>query len=66
MALDSHHQEDNQAVFLAGDNEAAKSAFARRLTGFGFAPVDLGAVREGGALMQLKGPLNGKHFLFQG
>ncbi len=31
-----------------------------------FAPVDLGALREGGALMQLGGPLSGKHVLFQG
>ncbi|MEN3539829.1 hypothetical protein AAH991_32295 [Microbispora sp. ZYX-F-249] len=36
------------------------------LAEFGFAPVDLGALREGGALMQLGGPLSGKHFLFQG
>lgn len=33
---------------------------------FGFAPVSLGALCEGGALMQLGGPLSGKHFLFQG
>lgn len=25
-----------------------------------------GALREGGALLQLGGPLSGKHFLFQG
>jgi hypothetical protein len=32
----------------------------------GSRPVDLGALREGGALMRLGGPLSGKHFLFQG
>ena len=66
MAADPRHSEGNQAVFLSGDDKAAKSAFAQTLTGLGFAPIDLGALREGGALMQLGGPLSGKHFLFQG
>ncbi|WP_020123014.1 NAD(P)-binding domain-containing protein [Streptomyces canus] len=30
------------------------------------ATFELGALREGGALMQLGGPLSGKHFLVQG
>ncbi|MFD7288712.1 NADPH-dependent F420 reductase [Streptomyces sp. NPDC059863] len=66
MAADPRHSEGNQAVFLAGDDEPAKAAFQELLTGLGFAPIDLGALREGGALMQLRGPLSGKHFLFQG
>ncbi|GEK01940.1 hypothetical protein TNCT1_42160 [Streptomyces sp. 1-11] len=66
MAPDPRHQDGNQVVFLAGDDESAKAPFTRLLTEFGFAPVDLGALREGGALMQLGGPLSGKHFLFQG
>jgi predicted dinucleotide-binding enzyme len=66
MAPDPRHKEGNQAVFLAGDDESAKDAFARTIERFGFAPVDLGALREGGALIQLGGPLSGKHFLFQG
>ncbi|KUM99407.1 NADP oxidoreductase [Streptomyces yokosukanensis] len=66
MAADPRHSEGAQAVFLAGDDEPAKSAFKRTISGLGFAPIDLGALREGGALMQLQGPLSGKHFLFQG
>lgn len=66
MAPNPRHQDGNQVVFLAGDDESAKARFTRLLTEFGFAPVDLGALREGGALMQLGGPLSGKHFLFQG
>jgi hypothetical protein len=66
IAPDPRHDEGNQAVFVAGDDETAKAAFAQTISGMGFAPVDLGALREGGALMQLGGPLSGKHFLFQG
>ena len=40
--------------------------FTRLLTESGFAPVVLGTLREGGALMPLGGALSGKHFLFQG
>lgn len=65
MAPDPRHEEGNQVVFLAGDENEAKQAFARMVAGFGFAPVDLGALREGGALMQLGGALSGKHFLAQ-
>ncbi|WP_344313719.1 NADPH-dependent F420 reductase [Fodinicola feengrottensis] len=66
MAADPRHGEGNQAVFVAGDDETAKAAFAGTVSGLGFAPVDLGALRAGGALMQLGGPLSGKHFLLQG
>ncbi|MFF9063440.1 hypothetical protein ACF09K_32855 [Streptomyces sp. NPDC014882] len=62
------HRDGNQVVFLAGDDESTKTPFTRLLTEseFEFAPVGLGALREGGALMQLGGPLSGKHFLLQG
>lgn len=65
MAPDPHHDEGDQVVFFAGDDEPAKSAFGDLLTEFGFAGVDLGGLREGGALMQLDGPLSAKHFLQQ-
>ncbi|MFJ4991822.1 hypothetical protein ACIP6R_07230 [Streptomyces albidoflavus] len=66
MAPDPRHQDSNQVVFLAGDDEGAKAPFTRLLTEFEFAPVDLGALCEGGALVQRGGPLSCKHFLFQG
>ncbi|MFJ9719255.1 hypothetical protein ACIRPQ_25520 [Streptomyces sp. NPDC101213] len=65
-APDPRHRDGNQVVFLAGDDESTKTPFTRLLTESGFAPVGLGALREGGALMQLGGPLSGKHFLLQG
>ncbi|WP_419707217.1 NADPH-dependent F420 reductase [Promicromonospora sp. NFX87] len=66
MARDPRHEEGNQAVFLAGDDEPAKLALAQVVARLRFAPVDLGGLREGGALLQLGGPLSGKHFLLQG
>ncbi|MGW2689995.1 NADPH-dependent F420 reductase [Streptomyces sp. NPDC001414] len=66
IAADPHHREGNQALFFAGDDADAKTAFADVVSGMGFAPIDLGGLREGGRLMQLRGPLSGKHFIFQG
>jgi len=60
------HQEGAQVVFFAGDDAPSKRGFAEMVSEFGFAPIDLGTLRDGGALMQLGGALSGKHFLFQG
>ncbi|MFJ6573434.1 NADPH-dependent F420 reductase [Streptomyces sp. NPDC091292] len=60
------HQEGAQVVFFAGDDAPSKHGFAQMVAGLGFAPIDLGTLRDGGALMQLGGALSGKHFLFQG
>ena len=38
---------------------------ARWTSEFGFAPVDLGTLREGGRLIQLGGPLSALHALKQ-
>lgn len=65
IAPDPRHEEGDQVVFFSGDDDNAKQAFAQMVRGFGFAPVDLGSLREGGALMQLGGALSGKHFLRQ-
>jgi predicted dinucleotide-binding enzyme len=64
-AAEPQHDEGAQAVFFAGDDAPSKSGFDELVSGFGFAPIDLGGLREGGALMQLGGALSGKHFLFQ-
>jgi predicted dinucleotide-binding enzyme len=48
VAADPRHGEGNQAVFVAGDDELAKAAFAQTISGMGFAPVDVGALREEG------------------
>jgi predicted dinucleotide-binding enzyme len=49
-------------VFLAGDDPRAKAAVWSFADSMGFAPVDLGGLRDGGRLMQVgDGPLSGLH-----
>ncbi|WP_030935641.1 hypothetical protein [Streptomyces sp. NRRL B-24720] len=43
----------------------AKTTVKDLTAAVGFAPVDLGSLREGGRLMQLGGPLSGLHALKQ-
>jgi len=47
-------------VFLAGDDQDAKTTVSAFVDSMGFSPVDLGAAREG-RLMQVGGPLGGLH-----
>jgi predicted dinucleotide-binding enzyme len=65
IAADPHHEAGRQVLFLAGDDADAKATVRDLTAGFGFAPVDLGGLREGGRLMQLGGPLSGLHVLKQ-
>ncbi|WP_328603399.1 NAD(P)-binding domain-containing protein [Amycolatopsis sp. NBC_00345] len=65
-AAEPRHDEGAQVVFFAGDDAPSKAAFDEMVSGLGFAPIDLGGLRDGGALLQLGGALSGKHFLFQG
>jgi 8-hydroxy-5-deazaflavin:NADPH oxidoreductase len=62
---DPRHDAGRQVLFLAGDDADAKTTVIELTTSFGFAPVDLGPLREGGRLMQLGGPLSGLHVLKQ-
>jgi predicted dinucleotide-binding enzyme len=51
-------------VFLAGDDPEAKAAVSSFADSMGFAPVDLGGLRDAGRLMQVGGgPLSGLHVL---
>jgi predicted dinucleotide-binding enzyme len=51
-------------VFLAGDDPSAKAAVGSFADSMGFAPVDLGRLRDGGRLMQVgDGPLSGLHVI---
>ncbi|MFB6706057.1 NAD(P)-binding domain-containing protein [Streptomyces sp. NPDC056333] len=56
----------HQVVLSNSRGPASLAGLAKDLTAaFGFAPVDLGSLREGGRLMQLGGPLSGLHALKQ-
>ncbi len=58
------HAEGNLVVFMAGDDEDAKAQVAQFAESIGFAPVDIGDLRNGGRLMQVGGgPLSGLHVL---
>lgn len=46
-----------RVLFLSGDDQEAKSQVARLAELFGFAPIDLGALSDGGRLQQFGGPL---------
>jgi predicted dinucleotide-binding enzyme len=60
------HDAGRQVVFYAGDDTEAKTTFAALLDEIGFAPVDVGALREGGRLMDVNGgPLSALHVLKQ-
>ncbi|MET8877806.1 NAD(P)-binding domain-containing protein [Nocardia sp. NPDC004604] len=65
VAADPQHAEGRQVIFYAGDDADAKADVAGLLDEFGFAALDLGGLRAGGQLMQLGGPLNGRHLLLQ-
>ncbi|MCG8914435.1 NAD(P)-binding domain-containing protein [Actinokineospora sp. PR83] len=65
IAADPRHAEGRQLLFYAGDDEAAKADFHTVADTIGFAPVDAGALRDGGRLMQIGGPLSALHALRQ-
>ncbi|WP_205314581.1 NADPH-dependent F420 reductase [Nocardioides houyundeii] len=54
-----------QLLFVAGDDREANDTVAALADEFGFAPVVLDGLRDGGRLMQLGGPLSGLHALRQ-
>ncbi len=63
IAPDPRHEAGRQVLFLAGDD--AKNTVKVLTSEFGFAPVDLGTLREGERLIQLGGPLSALHALKQ-
>ncbi|MER7780013.1 NAD(P)-binding domain-containing protein [Streptomyces sp. NPDC096191] len=65
IAPDPRHDAGRQVLFLAGDDADAKNTVRGLTSEFGFAPVDLGTLREGGRLIQLGGPLSALHALKQ-
>ena len=53
-----HETIGNRVIVLSGDNQEAKSTVAEIITSIGFAPVDLGSLRDGGKLQDVGGPLS--------
>lgn len=66
IAPDPRHPAGRQILFYAGDDAAAKADFHELFDSVGFAPVDIGGLRDGGRLMQVGGgPLSALHALRQ-
>jgi predicted dinucleotide-binding enzyme len=65
VAAEPRHAEGRQVVFHAGDDRSANDRFAELIAHWGFAPVYVGSLRDGGRLMQLDGYLNRLHVLNQ-
>lgn len=55
LAEDPAVRGGHRVVFLAGDQEAATAEVAALVERLGYAPVDLGGLAEGGALVQARG-----------
>jgi hypothetical protein len=65
VAAEPRHAEGRQVVFYAGDDVALNADFAALVETFGFAPVYVGSLADGGRLMQLDGYLSLLHVLKQ-
>jgi 8-hydroxy-5-deazaflavin:NADPH oxidoreductase len=66
IAPDPRHDAGRQVLFYAGDDADAKQTFHVLFEAIGFAPIDIGPLREGGRLMQIGGgPLSALHALKQ-
>ncbi|MFZ6720538.1 NADPH-dependent F420 reductase [Undibacterium sp. Ji49W] len=57
LASTPAQNEGRRVVFLAADDAEASASVAHLATQFGFAPIQLGKIAEGGRLLALNGPL---------
>ncbi|WP_422747070.1 NADPH-dependent F420 reductase [Mycobacterium sp. WMMD1722] len=60
IAADPVTDAGRRILFYAGDDGAAKKRFRALVDSFGFAPIDLGPLKNG-RLLQVDGPLTGVH-----
>lgn len=67
MAADPRREGGRLLLFYAGDREPAWQRVHDLADGFGFAPLRIGGLRDGGRLMQVdRGPLSGLHAIALG
>jgi 8-hydroxy-5-deazaflavin:NADPH oxidoreductase len=52
-----------RVLFVSGDDDAAKKTVRALLDELGFTAIDLGSLRDGGAIQQAGGPLGGKNLI---
>jgi predicted dinucleotide-binding enzyme len=58
LALPASAAGGHRVLFLSGDDASAKADVSKLVASFGFAPIDLGKLSEGGRLQQFGGPLH--------
>lgn len=63
LGADPHDAGGRRVIFLSGDDTDAKSEVAALFDEAGFAVIDLGSLREGGAMQQVHGPLAGVNLI---
>ena len=59
LASDPHQAGGQRVIFISGDNNDAKSEVIPLFQDAGFAVIDLGDLRTGGVMQQVRGPLAG-------
>ncbi|GAB2894986.1 NADPH-dependent F420 reductase [Paralcaligenes ginsengisoli] len=65
LATDPHVNGGRRVVFLSGDDEGAAASVAAVAEQLGFAPVNLGKLEEGGALVQAREDKSWGPLIFQ-
>jgi 8-hydroxy-5-deazaflavin:NADPH oxidoreductase len=63
LGADPHEAGGRRVIFLSGDDADAKSEVAALFDEAGFAVIDLGGLRDGGAMQQVHGPLAGVNLI---
>ena len=65
LATDPHVKGGRRVVFLSSDDESATASVAALAEQLGFAPVDLGKLEEGGAIVQARADKTWGPLIFQ-
>jgi predicted dinucleotide-binding enzyme len=63
LGSDPHEAGGQRVIFLSGDEAKAKSEVVALFEAAGFFVVDLGGLRQGGAMQQVGAPLAGKNLI---
>ncbi len=66
LAMNPAENGGRRVMFVAGNDEAASASIAGLVDSLGFAPISLGKINEGGALLGLGGPLVLQNLIKQG